>query len=202
MTEPACLLRRRTDAEDQPGSSCVALATAIFIDRHGLDSQRGRSVKGRWRKPGVRDHTGLYGTGEREDGHVFGARSAQDSGTLVGCGAGGEHIVNQEYALVGHFLGLPQGKRLAEVLQACRAGESGLRIGIDGTNQVPIGYGALQHGRDAIGKEQGLIKLSLSKAVGVERDRHQEVSVQVCRERSNEQRTQGIRQSHLPAIFK
>ena len=158
-------------------------------------------IEGRWREPGLRYHACIHGTREREHGDVFGTGVEEDFGAFVGCGAGGEDIVDEQDALAGDLPWGMQGECLVKVLQACRAGERGLGVGIDDANQVSIGYGSPKYRSDAVGEQEGLIEFSLSKAVGVERDRHEKIRVQICGKSLGEQRTQRIRQHHLSAIF-
>ena len=93
--------------------------------------------------------------------------------------ASGEDVIDEQDTLAEDLPGIAQGKRVTKVLQTGRTRERDLRIGIDGPEQVPIGDRSLQDRTNAVGEEQRLIELSLTEAVRMERDRHEQVCVQI-----------------------
>jgi hypothetical protein len=54
-----------------------------------------------------------------------------------------------------------------------------LRVGVDETHQVSIGYGPLYDRADAIGEEQGLIEFPMPEAVRMKWYRHHKVGRQI-----------------------
>lgn len=184
------LWRRSTDAQDQSTGPFSTLPAAVFVDRHRLHSQFRLPVEGRGWKSGIRHHAGVHRTGEREDCDVCSAGFTQGPGAFVGGRTGGEDIIDQEDAFTLDLTGQAQGKRLAKVVQAGRARERGLWIGIEDAHQVPKGYRPPKDGSDAVGEEQGLIEFPAAEAMGVERDRHELVHIQVPRQGLGEQCSQ------------
>ena len=101
----------------------------------------------------------------------------------------------------GDVLWRAHGERLAKVLQTSCAWERDLRIGIDGTNQVSIGYRQSESGTDAVCEKERLIEFPLPQSVRMQSDGHEHIEIQMLGERLQEQRTQRVRQSDLPSIF-
>ncbi len=131
----------------------------------------------------------------------MGAGFEQGSSTFVDRCACGEHVVDEQNALADDLLGSPEGECLTKVLKASRTREGDLRIRIEDTNEVPIGYRPVQDRTDTIGEKQRLIELSAAEAIGMERDRHQDVCLQGVGDGPGKQRSQRIGQSHLPLIL-
>ena len=108
---------------------------------------------------------------------MFGSGFEQDSGAFARRGAGGEYVVDEEDACSCDVVRRPYGKCLAEILQTRCARKRDLRVGIDGTNQVSIGYRQAKRRTDAVGEEEGLVELPLPESIGMQRDRHQDIDM-------------------------
>lgn len=144
-------------------------------------------LEDRRRQGGIRQHASLDRSGEGKNCHLSSARIEENFGTFMDGRASGEDVIDEQDTLAEDLPGIAQGKRVTKVLQTGRTRERDLRIGIDGPEQVPIGDRSLQDRTNAVGEEQRLIELSLTEAVRMERDRHEQVCVQISGDRLSEQ---------------